>query len=279
MSNAISTTAEAASSPGLRETFSTPVAMAWRMAKVVLVDARDRKWLVPAGVGLIEVKGLGKVKTDGLDRLIGRKLAVEGRELLVLRPSVRDLMETIQRKAQIVVPKDAATIAFNCSLQAGDLVVEGGSGSGALTIALAHSIYPDGKVVSYEVRPDFVEVARANVEKTGLQSVVEFKERDIIDGIEEREVKAVVLDLPEPWRALKTAAEALRPGGHLASYSPTVEQVRETVLALRREGFADIWTVEVLERRMEVKRGTRPAFDMLGHTGYTTFARKTLELP
>ncbi len=246
---------------------------------MVLVDARDRKWLVPAGVGLIEVKGLGKVKTDGLDRLIGRKLAVEGRELLVLRPSVRDLMETIQRKAQIVVPKDAATIAFNCSLQAGDLVVEGGSGSGALTIALAHSIYPDGKVVSYEVRPDFVEVARANVEKTGLQSVVEFKERDIIDGIEEREVKAVVLDLPEPWRALKTAAEALRPGGHLASYSPTVEQVRETVLALRREGFADIWTVEVLERRMEVKRGTRPAFDMLGHTGYTTFARKTLELP
>lgn len=257
--------------------FSKAMFMARSMVSVVLLDARGRKRLVPVDSGLVEVRGIGKVKTDGLRRLIGRKLTLRERDYLVLQPSVRDLMETLRRRAQIVVPKDAAVIAFNCDVAAGDLVVEGGSGSGALTVALAHSVKPGGKIVSYDVRSDFIELARSNVERTGLGDLVEFKHHDICEIIEEREVKAVVLDIPEPWRALRTAKEALTPGGHLASYSPTVEQMRETVLALRDEDFVDIWTVEVLERRMEVKRGTRPSFDMLGHTGYMTFGRRALE--
>ncbi len=241
------------------------------------MDKRGRKWLVPLDAGLVHVKGVGKVATDSLGRLIGRRMSVGEKAYMVLRPSVRDSMETVRRKAQIIVPKDAAAITFNCSLEAGDHVVEGGSGSGALTIALAHAVSPNGKVSSYDVRSDFLEVARRNVEAAGFDGLVEFKEGDICEGISEREVKAVVLDLPDPWRALSAAGEALQPTGHLASYSPTVEQLRETVLALREEGFVEIRTVEVLERRIEVKRGTRPAFDMLGHTGYMTFGRKALE--
>ncbi|MFQ5552712.1 MAG: tRNA (adenine-N1)-methyltransferase [Thermoplasmata archaeon] len=243
------------------------------MHEVVLLNARGKKWRVPVDSGMRNVRGVGRVKTDGLARLVGRSLEVEGRAYAILEPSVRDQIETLRRKAQIVGPKDGAYIVFNTDLQAGDTVIEGGAGSGALTVMLAHAVAPSGQVVSYEVRPDFLEVARGNVEGGGYDDVVRFHEADIAAGIEETEVKAVILDVPEPWTAVPAAKSALRPSGHFASYSPTVEQMRETVLALRQAGFVDIWSVELLERRMEVGRGTRPAFQMLGHTGYTTFAR------
>lgn len=247
------------------------------MDHVVLLGRQGRKWLVPVDQGLVGVQGIGKVKTDGLGRLVGRTLDYGGRSYAVLSPSIRDLLETLQRKAQIVGPKDAPFIAFNCSLGSGDLVVEGGSGSGALTLVLAHAVAPQGKVVSYDVRGDLQEVAQSNLERSGLGRLVEFKMGDVCEGIEEEGVKAVVLDIPEPWRAVPAAHAALQPAGHLASFSPTVEQLRETVLALRKHAFVDVWSEEILERRMEVNRGTRPSFDMLGHTGYMTFGRKTME--
>lgn len=247
------------------------------MGHVVLLNARGRKWLVPTEEGLRKVKGVGRVQTTGLHRLVGKRLTVDGRDYLVLEPSVRDLLETMPRKAQIVGPKDAAYILFTCGLKSGDLVVEGGAGSGYLTVALAHAVSPNGRVVSYEVREDFRQVAQGNVERSGLADVVTFRGENLHEGIRETGARAVVLDLPDPWRAIPTATAALLPTGTLASFSPTVEQARETVLALREGGFADVWTVELLERRLEVKQGTRPAFDMLGHTGYLSFGRAAEE--
>lgn len=241
---------------------------------MVLLDARGRRWLVPVDQGVVKVRGLGSVKTDGLGRLVGRRLDLGGGPVTVLDPSLGDCVETLRRKAQIVGPKDSPAIVFHCDLRAGDVVVEGGAGSGALTTVLAHAVAPDGRVISYEERQDFLEVARENLERTELGDLVEFRRGDITQGIAERGVKAVVLDVPAPWEALPAAADALRPAGHLASFSPTVEQVRQTVLALREGGFVGVRTLEILERSWEVGRGTRPAFDMLGHTGYLTFARK-----
>ena len=226
------------------------------------------------GKGLRKVRGVGPVSTDGLDRLVGRSLELEGKRYAVLEPSVRDVIETIHRKAQIIGPKDGGYLVFHTDLNAGDIVIEGGAGSGALTIALAHAVVPSGRVISYEVRRDFLDVAQANVEAAGYGDVARFRRADITKGIDETEVDAVVLDVPEPWTAISPAQQALKPSGHLASFSPTVEQMRATVLALRDARFAEVWSAELLERRMEVGRGSRPAFQMLGHTGYMTFARR-----
>ncbi len=244
------------------------------MREVILLNPRGKKWRVPVGKGLQKVRGVGPVSTDGLDRLVGRSLQVEGKSYAVLEPSVRDRIETIRRKAQIIGPKDSGYLVFHTDLRAGDIVIEGGAGSGALTIALAHAIVPSGRVISYEVRRDFLDVAQANVEAAGYGEVVRFRRADIAKGLIETEVDAVVLDVPEPWTAIPAAQRALKPSGHLASFSPTVEQMRATVLALRDARFAEVWSAELLERRMEVGRGSRPAFQMLGHTGYMTFARR-----
>jgi len=246
--------------------------------RVVLLAPGGKKLLVILEGETLNIPSVGVVRTEHLRASIGRRCTIGDRSFLVLLPSVRDLFDVVRRGAQIVGPKDAPSIVWNCDLKAGDLVVEGGAGSGALTIALARAVGPDGRVVTYDVRSDFLEQARTNVVAAGLLDRVNFKVGDIRSGITERDAEAVVLDIPDPWAAIPSAAEALRPCGHFASYSPNMEQVHETVTALRSETFIEIRTLEIIEREIIVHgTGTRPSFAPLGHTGYLTFARKVLD--
>jgi tRNA (adenine57-N1/adenine58-N1)-methyltransferase catalytic subunit len=194
----------------------------------------------------------------------------------VLRPSLSDLFASLRRGAQIVTPKDAAQILFLAGVGPGDHVVEAGAGSGALTIALAHAVGSQGRVTSYDRRADFLEAARANVARSGLADRVTFRERDVArDGLDVSGADSVVLDLPEPWSVLASAHSALRLGGYVATYTPTYNQLERTVQELRRQDFDEVRAVEVLERGMHVgDGGTRPAFEMLGHTGFLACGRR-----
>jgi tRNA (adenine57-N1/adenine58-N1)-methyltransferase len=226
----------------------------------------------------VTVPQVGVVRAESLLASIGKRWRVGGRSFLVLLPSIRDTVGAIRREAQIVGPKDAATLVWNCDLKPGDFVVEVGAGSGALTLTLAHAVGPTGRVVTYDLRPDFLTVARENVEASGFAGQVEFKVGDARSGIVEREADAFILDIPDPWLAIGTAAQALRPCGHFASFSPNMEQVSQTVSALREQTFVEIRSLEIIEREIVAQEtGTHPSFAPLGHTGYLTFARKVLD--
>ena len=250
-------------------------------SRIILLSEGGVKIPVPAGSGTKKVEGLGVLDTAGLvGRALGSVVTLGNRRYIVLRPSVLDKIEVLRRKAQIVLPKDSAHIIMHCDISAGKRVVEAGSGTGALTVALANAVRPGGRVHSYDIRPEFLKVARENIKLAELEEVCDFKEGDLCapSGIKESGVDAVVLDLPEPWRALDNAWEALRPCGHLACYSPTVNQVEQTVRALYERKFIEVYSLETLQREMTVvEKGIRPSFDMLGHSGYLTFARKVLE--
>jgi tRNA (adenine57-N1/adenine58-N1)-methyltransferase len=160
----------------------------------------------------------------------------------------------------------------------GSRVVESGTGTGALTTALAHYVKPNGKVYSYELHEEFQKNAEKNLKRANLLDFVELKSGDITTGIEERNVDAVVLDLAVPWLVVPHAYETLKPSGTLVSFSPTIDQVVKTVEALKETGFVFIETVECLMRAMQVERGkTRPHTMMTGHTGYITHARKAVK--
>ena len=157
----------------------------------------------------------------------------------------------------------------------GSHVVEAGTGTGALTTALAHYVKPDGRIYSYEIREEFLRAAEKNLRRAGLIDFVELKNKDITAGIDEMDVDAVILDLATPWLVVPHAYTALRPCGTIVSFSPTVDQVVKTAEALKENGFVDTETVECLMRGMQIERGkTRPQTLMTGHTGYITFARK-----
>lgn len=245
---------------------------------LILLDDRGRKHAVPVGEGVVRLRGLGTFDAAKLRASIGRRIAVGGKAFLVLEASSRDLRETMERGPQTLAMKDLAAILYEANIVAGARVLEAGSGSGGLTVALARVAGPSGRVVSYDLREESLRVARENVGRAGLSDAVEFRRGDVRAGVPERDFDAVVLDLLDPWSAIPAAWDALRPCGHLATFSPNMEQVKETVAAIRQRPFVDMRTIELIEREMEVRDvGVRPSFAALGHTGYLTFARKVLD--
>ena len=195
----------------------------------------------------------------------------------LLPASTMDHIETLKRKAQIILPKDAALLGLYCDVRPGSRVVEGGLGSAALTIVLLSLVGESGNVITYENRPEFAKIGAENIKNAKLLGRWELKQQDISEGITEQALDAVILDIPEPWTVAQTAYSALRVGGAFACYIPTMNQVERSVRTMKDHPFTEIQTFETLYRNIVVSPGgTRPAFDMLGHTGYITVGRKVL---
>jgi tRNA (adenine57-N1/adenine58-N1)-methyltransferase len=220
-----------------------------------------------------------------LDDLIGKEYGIVvrsslGFEFAALKPLLRDLVMKSARQTQINYPKDIALMVMFSGIGPGSHVVEAGTGTGALTTALAHYVKPDGRVYTYEIREEFQKTAMKNLMRANLYDFVQFNSDDVTRGINENEVDAVVLDLAVPWLVVPHARKALKPCGSIVSFSPTIDQVVKTVEALKENSFVDTETFECLMRGMQVERGkTRPQTFMTGHTGYITFARKANRPP
>lgn len=198
-------------------------------------------------------------------------------EFVALKPTIRDYVFKMSRRTQIIYPKDIALIVLFGDVKPGSRVVEAGTGTGALTTALSHYVKPSGRIYSYEIRAEFVETAARNLEKAGVSEYVELVNRDITQGIGEKDLDAVVLDMATPWLVVPHAYSALKGSGVLVSFSPTVDQAVKTTEALEENGFVGVETIECLVRRILAERGkTRPETLMTGHTGYITLARKAL---
>lgn len=246
---------------------------------VLFLTEKKKKYMVKVARGKRVHTSEGYVD---LTELIGKRYGSRiksniGSSWTVLKPTILDYVLHYPRLTQIIYPKDLGYIVLMSGVRSGSRVVEAGTGSGVLTTILASYVAPEGRVYSYDVEEKYIENARRNLENLGLLEYVELKYGNVEDGVKEREVDAFILDVPEPWKAVKSAYEALKDSGVFISISPTIEQVVETVETLRREGFEDILTVEILLREMRVKKGmTRPVHLMHAHTCYITTARKTL---
>jgi tRNA (adenine57-N1/adenine58-N1)-methyltransferase len=247
---------------------------------VLLYLDRKRTYLVKVEKGKSFHTHKGFVQ---LGELVGKQygtriLSSMNIEFIALKPTIRDQIFKMQRETQITYPKDISLILIFSNAGPDSKIVEAGTGTGALTTALAYHIRPTGHVYSYEIRKKFMEMALKNLERAGVSEYVTVKNKDITEGIDETEVDAVVLDLATPWLVIPYAYTTLKGSGILVSFSPTIDQVVKTVEALKENGFAAIETVECLMRGMQIERGkTRPQTLMTGHTGYITHARKVLK--
>lgn len=247
--------------------------------RALLLDGRGRRYLIrlQAG-GTFHFHG----GTVAHDEIIG---AEEGREvtsaggmrLVCYRPRLTDFVLKMPRGAQVVYPKDLATILVWADVFPGARVLEAGTGSGALTIALARATGPEGRVVSYDLRPEHQGKAAANLEAFfgKVPEWVELREGDVAEVAGRGEVfDRLVLDLPAPWAVAQPGRGALAPGGVVCAYVPTTVQVQRTVLELERLGFRQVETFETLLRRWHVtERSVRPDHRMVGHTGFVIVAR------
>jgi len=246
---------------------------------VLLYFDEKRKWLVK----VLEKKEFhthkGVIKLGELiNRRFGEKIESNLKAYFwVLKPTLYDFIMHAERPTQIIYPKDIGLILVKLDVSSGKKVVEAGTGSGALTMALANAVKPSGIVYTYEIEDRFIESAKRNLEKAGLLNYVIIRKRNAKNGFLEKNVDAIVIDVSEPWEIIPKAYEALKNGGVLASFSPTINQAEKTVETLKKTGFIDLSTVECLVRELRVEAGkTRPFTRMIGHTGYITFARKII---
>ncbi|KHO45938.1 MAG: tRNA (adenine57-N1/adenine58-N1)-methyltransferase [archaeon GW2011_AR3] len=214
----------------------------------------------------------GFVSAKDLKRKSGKVSTNTGKELHIFEPSFIDVYRKIRRDAQIVAQKDIGLIIAETGLNSKSIAVDAGAGSGAMCCFLANIAK---KVTAYEIREDFFQVVRKNIEFLGLKNIT-LKNGDIYKGIDEKNVDLVTLDLPEPWKVIDHASKALKNGGFLVSYSPSVPQMADFVNALHaRDDFVHVKTIEIIERSWEVaERKVRPMSRMIGHTGYLSFARR-----
>lgn len=214
------------------------------------------------------------------DDLIGKSWGSQvyshmGAPFFLLQPSIADILNDLPRTTQILYPKDIGYILVMMGIAPGQRVMEAGTGSGSMTIALATAIGAEGQVISYEQKQDTQNLARKNLERVGLASRVDFKLRDIKEGFDETDADAFFLDVQNPFDYIPQVRAALKPGGFFGTILPTFNQVEKTLNALKTNKFAFVEVCEVLLRfyKSDPNR-IRPTDRMVAHTGFICFARK-----
>ena len=244
--------------------------------KVLLLDTKQRRYLITLQEG-------GEFHTHaGLFQhaeLVGQAegtvvKSTRGSAYTALRPTLEDFVVEMPRGAQVIYPKDLAPICMLADIGPGVRVFESGVGSGALSMTMLRW---GAEIVGYELREDFKNRAIANVRSfLGEDALSRYKVelRDAYQGIDERDVDRVVLDLPEPWQVVPHAMEALRPGGILVAYNPSIIQVSQLRDALASKQWNGTRSLEVLHRGWYVEgNAVRPDHRMVAHTGFLTVTR------
>jgi tRNA (adenine57-N1/adenine58-N1)-methyltransferase len=245
---------------------------------VLFIDRKARQYLRTLRRGrTVNVRGA----TFAADALIGLLEGTVvrssvGEYLQLFRPTYAQLVPNLPRQAQVIYPKDVGTILVWGDIHPGACVIEVGAGPGATSIALLRAVGPQGQLITYEIREAFAAMARDNVARFyGPAPQWILKAGDAYERLDETGVDRIVIDVPEPWRVVPHAAGALRPGGVLVAFIPTVLQMQQLVGALLSGGFAAVEAMESLQRFWHVtERSVRPQHRMIAHSGFLVVARR-----
>ena len=248
---------------------------------VLLFHTSRKKWLTKVALdkkfhthlGIIDVASLIGMEYGSAVR------TTEGKVIFLMEPTIHDFIMKSERKTQIVYPKDLGYIAARTGLKNGSKVLEIGTGSGALATFMASIVKPEGHIYSFDVNSEFMEIAKRNLEKAGMDKYVTIRQQDPHQGIDVRDADVATVDLGDPWTVLDQVYDALKGGGAFVAICPTMNQIEKTAALLRKSGYADIDCVELMIREIEAREGmTRPSMRMIGHTAYLVFARKVEKL-
>jgi tRNA (adenine57-N1/adenine58-N1)-methyltransferase catalytic subunit len=215
----------------------------------------------------------GKIDKKDLKKKDGSIIKTnQNKEFTIFSADFIDNYRKIGRRAQIITPKDIGIILTETGVNKTSKVVDAGTGSGALACYLARICK---EVTSYDIRDDSITIAKKNKDFLGLNNL-KIKKKDIFKGIDEKELDLIVLDVPNPWNAIRTCEKSLKIGGYFVIYVPTIPQISDFSSEIRKyDKFVYLKTVELIERKWKIDgRIARPESDGIGHTGFICFCRK-----
>ena len=240
----------------------------------MILDERGKKYVLKPGEEF--QSDLGIIKSDVLDSAqVGDEVKSHlDHTFKIMKPNINDFIDIMDRRCSILIQKDIGQVLAHTGLGAGSRVVDAGTGAGAIALNFGNVVGPDGEVFTYEIRDDFSEVARKNIERFGITNIT-VKNKDIKEGIDEDNVDLIFLDLPKPFEIFEEVHESLNLGGWLVVYAPYIDQAETSYRIAKKLGFYNIDIIETMERGLEVRpQGVRPKTRMVGHSGYLMFAGK-----
>ena len=240
----------------------------------MILDERGKKYILKSGEEF--QSDLGIVKADVLENAeVGDEIKSHlDHTFKIVKPNINDFIDLMERRCSILLKKDIGYVLAHTGLGAGSRVVDAGTGAGAIALNFGNVVGPEGRVFTYEIREDFAQVAKKNIENFGIENI-EVKNQNIKDGIDEDDIDLVFLDLPKPFEIFEDVLESLNVGGWLAVYAPYIDQAKLSHRIAKKVGFYDIDIIEIFERGLEIRQhGIRPKTRMVGHSGYLLFARK-----
>ncbi len=195
----------------------------------------------------------------------------KGKKFYCIKPTFPDLWNSLHRGPQVMIQKDVGMVMAKTGINKESLIVDAGGGSGSLCLSLANVCK---EITVYEINPEHFDIINKNIKLFGANNII-LKQDNVYQGIKEKNVDLITLDLPEPWQVVEHAEKALKVGGHLVVYLPNLNQVKMFIDTARRSKIKVIETLELIERKWKIEdRIMRPEFQMLGHTGFLTFCRK-----
>ncbi len=240
----------------------------------MILDERGKKYFLKEGqefqsdLGIVsdEILSSAKVGDEVKSHL--------NHSFKIIKPNVNDFIDLMDRRCSILIKKDIGSVLAYTGLGAGSRVIDAGTGAGAIALNFGNVVGETGQVFTYEIREDFAEVAKKNIETFGIKNI-EVKNQNIKEGIDENNIDLVFLDLPKPYEIFEEVYDALNLGGYLVVYAPYINQAEISYRVAKKLNFYNIEILETLERSLEVRQnGTRPKTRMVGHSGYLLFARK-----
>ena len=240
----------------------------------MILDERGKKYILKSGEEF--QSDLGIVKADVLENAeVGDEIKSHlDHTFKIVKPNINDFIDLMERRCSILLKKDIGYVLAHTGLGAGSRVVDAGTGAGAIALNFGNVVGPEGRVFTYEIREDFAQVAKKNIENFGIENI-EVKNQNIKDGIDEDDIDLVFLDLPKPFEIFEDVLESLNVGGWLAVYAPYIDQAKLSHRIAKKVGFYDIDIIEIFERGLEIRQhGIRPKTRRVGHSGYLLFARK-----
>ncbi len=203
----------------------------------------------------------------------GDIVEVGKQKFVVTKPTFIDMLSKCRRGAQIVTPKDAAQVIAITGLSQGWKCLDAGTGSGFMSIFLANIVGKKGKIITYEKRKEFYEIAKNNFKMCGLKNII--AKNEDVKNFRERNLDLIFFDMKGSPKLIEKASRRLKPGGWLVVYSPHIEQQIEAREEMKKNRMNVYTTVENIARKWKSLYGyTHPVISDVVHTGFMTFARK-----